>query len=174
MLRFEPVKDRCAAGFDATSTLHDFRGWTKSVSGWVRFEAERLDETAAAAFVVDARTLDTNNPDRDLEMHADFLHTAKFPEFRFELKEFRRTTTERPDGPFTMKGTLEIHGVAKEVEIPGSLVLRKDGWLHVKGEFRKKMSEFGISPPVTALVIRVDDEIRIWFELWARRQEEKP
>ena len=168
--RFELMKDRCAAGFDATSTLHDFRGWTKSVRGSIQFEKDRLEETAAALVSVDARTLDTNNPDRDREMHADFLNSDKYPEFRFELKEFRRTSA----GSCRMKGTLEIRGVAREVEMSGVFEPREDGYLRVKGELRTKMSDFGISPPVTALVIRVDDEIRIWFEIWARRGEGKP
>lgn len=163
VLRFEPLKDRCAAGFDATSTLHDFRGWTKAVGGHVSFERERLEETASAVITVDARTLDTNNPDRDKEMHADFLHSGTFPELRFELKEFRRTS----EGAYRMKGRLEIHGTSRDVEIPGTFELRADGYLHAKGELRARMSDFGISPPVTALVIRVDDEIRIWFEIWA-------
>jgi polyisoprenoid-binding protein YceI len=174
LLRFAPLPDRCVAGFDATSTLHDFRGWTKSVTGWIAFEKERLEETAAAAFVVDARTLDTNNPDRDRDMHIDVLHTARYPEFKFTLKEFRRTSKDRDDGACTMKGTMEIHGTAKDVEIPGTFALRRDGYLHVKGELRTNVTDFGISPPVTALVIRVDDEIKVWFEVWARRKEDKP
>lgn len=171
MLSFAPMKDRAVAGFDATSTLHDFRGWTKSVQGSLRFEKDRLEETAEARFVVDARTLDTNNPDRDAEMHQDFLETQKHPEFVFTLSEFRR----EDGGRFRMKGVLEIHGRKKDVEATGSFELRRSGHLHAKGEMAAKMSDFGISPPVTALIIRVGDEIRVWFELWAEPvKEEKP
>jgi polyisoprenoid-binding protein YceI len=170
VLRFVPVRERCAAGFDATSTLHDFRGWTKAVEGSVSFDPERLEATARATIVVDARTLDTGHPDRDREMRRDHLQSERFPEMKFELKEFRRTA----GAGFLMKGSLEIRGRAKDVEMHGTFELRRDGHLHAKGGLRVRMSDFGISPPVTALVIRVDDEIRVWFELWARRQEETP
>jgi polyisoprenoid-binding protein YceI len=169
------MKDRSVAGFDATSTLHDFRGWTKSVGGSVTFEKDRLEETAAAKFVVDARTLDTGNPDRDAEMHRDFLESAKHPEFVFTLSEFRRASPGATSGRCTMKGTLEIHGTRKDVEASGTFELRRGGHLHVKGELLVKMTDFGISPPVTALIIRVGDEIKIWFEVWAEpAKEEKP
>src|SRR5689334_19835775 len=34
--RFVPIKGSSVAGFDATSTLHDFRGWTRGVTGQIR------------------------------------------------------------------------------------------------------------------------------------------
>jgi polyisoprenoid-binding protein YceI len=167
--RYLPIPEKCVAGFDGSSTLHDFRGWTRAVTGEVRFEPDRIEATAKASIVVDARTLDTGNPDRDKDMH-ELLQSEKFPEFRFSLESFR------PDagGAFTMKGSLEIRGQSRPVEIPGTFTLRADGLLHAKGEFRAKMSDFGIQPPSAMLVIRTSDDIKIWFELWARRSGGAP
>lgn len=168
--RYLLLKDKCVAGFDGTSTIHDFRGWTRAVTGEVRFEKDRIESTASASIVVDARTLDTGNPDRDKEMHEDHLQSAKHPEMKFALAEFRRGEGTA----FTMKGALEIHGRLREVEIPGTLALRSDGVLHAKGEFQAKMSDFGIQPPTAALIIRTADDIRIWFEIWARHAGAAP
>lgn len=169
-VRYALLKDKCVAGFDGTSTLHDFRGWTRAVTGDVLFEKDRVESTASASIVVDARTLDTGNPDRDKEMHEDHLRSGKYPEMRFTLSTFK----PGEGAAFAMKGTLEIHGRLREVEIPGTFALRSDGVLHAKGEFPAKMSDFGIQPPSAALIIRTSDNIRIWFELWARRSGGAP
>lgn len=167
-VRYVPVPGKCVAGFDATSTLHDFRGWTSSVTGEIRFDPGRLEETATAEIVVDARTLDTGDKDRDQEMHRDHLASIANPQFKFTLSRFSRIDPKRTDGPFLLKGALEILGKSVQVESPGTFELRQDGHLHVKGAFRVRMTQFGITPPVTALVLRVDDEVGVWFELWAK------
>jgi polyisoprenoid-binding protein YceI len=165
--RYVPVKGNCVAGFDATSTLHDFRGWTPDVSGEIRFDPLRLEETAGADILVDARGLDTGDPDRDKDMH-EHLQSQGYPTFKLTLTRFVRPDPARKDGPFVLHADLEIRGKSVSVEAPGVFELRPDGLLHVKGEFRVRMSQFGITPPVTAVVIRVADEVKVWFELWAK------
>ncbi|MCE9581382.1 MAG: YceI family protein [Planctomycetes bacterium] len=157
------MEGRCVAGFDGKSTLHDFSGWTKSVTGTIEFERGHLATTAKASVTVDARTLDTGDADRDKEMHEAHLETGKFPDMKFEVV----SVTLGEGEAMTMKGTIEIHGVKKELEIPCTLQQRRDRKIHVKGEVRSKMSDFGIKPPSKAGFINVDDEIRIWFEAWA-------
>ncbi len=157
------MKDRCVAGFDGKSTLHDFSGWTKSVTGTIEYEKGRLAETVKASCTVDARTLDTGDADRDHEMHEKHLETEKFPEMKFEVSGI----TLAGGDAMAMKGSLEIHGVKKDVEIPCTLKVRRDGFIYVKGELRSKMTDFGVTPPSKAGFINVDDEIRVWFEAWA-------
>ena len=170
--RYVPIRGSSVAGFDATSTLHDFRGWTRGVSGEIRFDPARLEETAGAEIVVDARELDTGDKDRDKDMH-ELLESQGFPSFKLTLSRFVRTDPSRRDGPFTLHANLEIRGQAVPVESSGTFTLRPDGHLHVKGEFRVRMSQFGITPPVTAVVIRVDDEVKVWFEVWAKAERKK-
>jgi polyisoprenoid-binding protein YceI len=170
--RYVPIKGSSVAGFDATSTLHDFRGWTRGVSGEIRFDPARLEETAGAQILVDARDLDTGDKDRDKDMH-ELLESQGHPSFKLTLSRFVRADPSRMQGPFVLHADLEIRGKSVAVEAPGSFELRPDGHLHVKGEFRVRMSQFGITPPVTALVIRVDDEVKVWFELWAKAERKK-
>jgi len=167
LVHLETLPGKGVAGFDGTSTLHDFRGWTKSVSGWIDYEPGRIDATAKAVFVVDARTLDTGDKDRDRAMHDEHLESARYPEMKFTLSEFR----SGEDGSCTIRGTLEIHGRSRSVEMAGSYLVRADGLLHVKGQVRAKMSDFGITPPSKVLVIRTADEIKVWFEAWAAPRE---
>jgi polyisoprenoid-binding protein YceI len=167
VVHLDTLPGKCVAGFDGTSTLHDFRGWTKSVSGWIEFEPGRIDPTARAAFVVDARTLDTGDKDRDRAMHDEHLESARYPEMKFTLSEFHSGA----DGSCTIQGTLEIHGRSRSVEMAGIFLVRPDGLLHVKGKVVAKMSDFGITPPSKVLVIRTADEINVWFEAWAAPRE---
>ncbi len=169
LLRYVPAKNRCAAGFDGESTLHKFAGNTTAVTGWVEFEKGRHETTARAEFVVDARTLDTGNESRDKEMHEKHLESAKFPELRFSLAS---QTPWSQDGAFAMTGTLEIHGAKKDVTFACVGKLRRDGWLHVKGELAAKLTDYGIKPP-SKLVVSVRDDINIWFELWAKPEVKK-
>ncbi|HVR87106.1 MAG TPA: YceI family protein, partial [Planctomycetota bacterium] len=169
VVHLETLPGKCVAGFDGTSTLHDFRGWTKSVSGWIEYEPGRIDPTAKAAFVVDARTLDTGDKDRDRAMHEEHLESARYPEMRFTLSEFHSA----PGGSCTIQGTLEIHGHRRPVEMAGTYLVRPDGLLYVKGQVLAKMSDFGITPPSKVLVIRTADEIKVWFEAWAAPREGK-
>jgi polyisoprenoid-binding protein YceI len=167
VVHLETLPGKCVAGFDGTSTLHDFRGWTKSVTGWVEFEPGRIDPTARAVFVVDARTLDTGDKDRDQAMHDEHLESKRYPEMKFTLSEFRSA----PGDSCTVQGTLEIHGHRRSVDMAGTYQVRPDGLLHVKGQVTVKMSDFGITPPSKVLVIRTADEIKVWFEAWAAPRE---
>src|SRR6187549_65030 len=105
--RFVPIRGSSVAGFDATSTLHDFRGWTRGVTGQIRFDPSRLEETAGAEILVDARELDTGDKDRDKEMHAH-LQSQGYPNFKLTLNRFVRPDPARKDGPFVMRADLEI------------------------------------------------------------------
>jgi polyisoprenoid-binding protein YceI len=165
-VRLLAMPGKCVAGFDGTSTLHDFRGWTKSVTGWIEFEPGRIDATAQAAFTVDARTLDTGDQDRDQAMHGEHLESARYPEMKFKLSGFHST----PGGSCAIRGTLEIHGQSRTVEMAATFEVRPDGIVHVKGQGNAKMSDFGITPPSKVLVIRTADEIKVWFEAWAAPQ----
>ncbi|MBI2922747.1 MAG: YceI family protein [Planctomycetes bacterium] len=160
-LRF--MNGRCVAGFDGTTTLHDFSGWTKSVTGEIEYQKGKLAETVKASVTVDARTLDTGDKDRDKEMHETNLESQKYHEMKFVLSGLRMGEGQAA----TMKGTIEIHGTSREVEMPITLTLRRDGFIYVKGELKARISDFKVEVPSKLGMINVDDNIRIWFEVWA-------
>lgn len=158
------MKDRCVAGFDGKSTLHDFSGWTRAVTGTIEYEDGRLAETAKASCTIDAASLDTGDADRDKEMKDAHLETGKFPTMAFEAASVKMTGVES----MVLAGTIEIHGVKKSVEIPCTIKVRRDKVMFVKGELQAKMTDFGIKPPSKMGLVNVEDGIRIWFEAWAK------
>lgn len=169
LIQLRLMDGRCIAGFDGTSSLYDFTGWTKAVTGEGTYELGRLAETAKAWVVADARTLDTGDAERDAEIHSEHLESAKFPQIRFELAQLKMTGTESG----VAVGTLEIHGVRQNVTVSCTIRMRLDGYVHMTGEVRARMSVFGIRPPSKLGVVKVADELRFWFEIWAEPVKER-
>ena len=63
---------------------------------------------------IDAATVNTENEKRDDHLrNEDFFHVEKYPEICF-----RSTSISKTDEGFVTKGSLEMHGVIKDVEIP--------------------------------------------------------
>jgi polyisoprenoid-binding protein YceI len=168
LLRLRLMKDRCVGGFDGKSSVLDFSGWTRALTGELTYEKGRLAETAKGVVTADAATLDTGDADRDKEIREKHLESAKYPTMSFEIASIRMTSLETMD----MTGAMEIHGVKKTVTIPCSFKMRRDGFAWMKGEVKLNMTEFGITPPVKMGVIKVADEFRIWFEIWAEPVKE--
>lgn len=167
-VRLRLMDNRCVAGFDAKSSVLDFTGWTKALSGELTYKPNRPIETVQGTVTADPNTLDTGDDERDKELREKHLETAKYPVMKFEIASVKQTGGDTAD----MTGLMEFHGVKKELTIPCSFKLRLDGYAYASGEIKVKMTDFGIEPPVKMGVIKVADEIRIWFELWAEPVKE--
>lgn len=170
MMRLRLMEGRCVGGFDGTCTLFDFSGWTRAVVGELTFETGRLVETARGRVTADPASLDTGDAGRDREIRENLLELERYPRMSFDLSALRMTGVDTVD----VSGTMEIHGIRRDVTIPCSIRLRRDGYVWVKGEIKANMSDFGIEPPVKLAIIKVADEIRIWFEVWAEPVKEPP
>ena len=168
LLRLRLMNGRCVGGFDGKSSVLDFSGWTRALTGDLTYEKGRLAETAKGIVTADASTLDTGDADRDKEIRDEHLECAKYPQMKFEISSVKMTGI----GTVAMSGAMEIHGIRKDVTIPCSFKLRRDGYAWMKGEITVKMTDFGIKPPVKLGVIKVEDEFRIWFEIWAEPVKE--
>jgi polyisoprenoid-binding protein YceI len=162
-LRLRLMEGRCVGGFDGTSPVLNFSGWTRHLAGELTYEKGRLAETARGTVTADPATLDTGDAARDKEIREKLLETARYPRMSFEISFLEM---KGPDSA-NISGTMEIHGRKQYVTIPCSFRLRRDGYAWMKGELKVKMSDFGIDPPVKMGVIKVRDRIRIWFEVWA-------
>lgn len=100
-------------GFKATTLLFDVPG---------RFTRYRLDisgdpatlEALKVVVDIDARSVDTGNRSRDEHLRSpDFFNVAKFPRITFESTQARR------EGDIIIvHGTLNLHGVARELDLP--------------------------------------------------------
>jgi len=95
--------------FAATSTLHDFTGTAKLVSGNLH-----LDVTAPSGTVeADAVSMTTADKDRDERMHNFVMDTKLHPRVRFDLTGWAPSATGG-----TATGTWTMVGVAKPITFP--------------------------------------------------------
>ena len=106
--------------FDGHATMGDFTGTTATVTG----EFEGAAELGGVRGWVEApvQTLLTGNGKRDRDLNKS-MESERYPNIRFELASVS-AATGRPDSlAVTLHGQLLIHGVTREVTLPGILSL---------------------------------------------------
>jgi polyisoprenoid-binding protein YceI len=167
-MRFEVLPELSRVGFDAKSTLHDFSGVTSDVSGAFTARLSAPGREVTGEVRASATTLDTGLADRNTEM-AGTLDSAKFPTLTFRLASFQAAQTDPKTlaSTGTGRGTLTIHGVAREVSVPLRISVDDARRVVVEGEVTVRMTEFGVTPP-RKVVITVDDAVKVWVALRAR------
>ncbi len=130
--------------FRSDAPLRDFEGVSEKLQGLIDFEKNMLD------FYLDLNTLDTGVKLRDKHMRDNYLETKKFP-----FAEFTGTLQALP--PFdalqegkqtavTAVGTFKIHGVAREIRVPGTLRLENNELL-LNATFKVLLTDYDIRKP---------------------------
>lgn len=92
-------------------------GRFNDVSGTITFDAEYLENTKAVITIKTASYEANNDAGEDAVKSPAFLNVAEFPEIRFEL-----SSLTGGKGNYTASGTLELHGVKKEITCPVQIV----------------------------------------------------
>lgn len=92
-------------------------GRFNDVSGTLTYDAEDLSKTRASITIQTSSYEANNDAGEDAVKSAAFLNAAEFPQIRFDLSSLTST-----DNGYSAKGTLEIHGVKKEIECPVTIV----------------------------------------------------
>jgi polyisoprenoid-binding protein YceI len=103
---------------------------------------------------------------------AEVLNVAEFPTARFQIKSIRKLQQAsrrglplfQLDGDFTLQRATRPIQVVTEAE-------QKSGWIHLRGSFSIRQSDFGMTPYSRALgTVGVADELQIWGDLWIAQQ----
>ena len=63
-----------------------------------------------------------------------------------------------------------IHGRTHDVETPVKLTFTREHLLRIQGEVKLKMSDFEIYPAAKLGVIKVEDAVTVWWDLYAEPQ----
>jgi polyisoprenoid-binding protein YceI len=104
--------------FDGHATAGDFIGITKTVSGQLQ-GASSL--TGVRGWVeAPVATLKTGNGKRDKDLNKS-MESEKYPMLRFDLVGITRTGGSADSVAVILKGALRIHGVTRNVELPGTI-----------------------------------------------------
>ncbi|MFI5149289.1 MAG: YceI family protein [Bacteroidia bacterium] len=121
-------------GFEVAFSSPDIKGTFKTMTAILNFDEKDLEHSLFDV-KVQANSLESVNPAMDdAAKGADMLNTAKYPEIHFLSSKVINKDTS-----FVAAGTLEMHGVKKNLSIPFSF--RN----HVfKGGFRIACSDYGM------------------------------
>ncbi|MGE3076636.1 MAG: YceI family protein [Dehalococcoidia bacterium] len=149
------------AGIGGTTAV----GRTTGVTGTV---AIAEGKASAATITADMTKLKSQESLRDGQLRNQGIEYSKFPTSTFAL-----STTEIPsdlvDGKtasLTLKGSLTLHGVTKDIEMPVEVTL-KDGVLVVVGETDIQFEDYSIKKPTAAKVVGMEDhgvmEVQLFF-----------
>ncbi len=97
----------------AVSTVH---GRFNDFSGSILFD-DKDPSKSSVDVVIKTTSINTDNSNRDNDLRSpNFLDTTKFPELTFRSK-----SVEKKGDAYVAHGTLTIHGVSKDVDLPFSL-----------------------------------------------------
>jgi len=160
------VKGHCRVGFDGVSSLHNFTAKSESVEGSLALRWNDLPEAPAGAIVCAVDSLDSGVAGRDGEIRSNLGAGGSI---RAEIVAFGADRAER-DGKVTVTARVRftIRGKSREMPVAVSMELRDGGLLHASGEARLKMSDFDVRPKAKMGLLKVEDEVTIWWDLYAQ------
>jgi len=103
------ISDKYSVKFDGGDPKGEFTG----LKGTIQFDANKL--TASKFDVtIDVATINTGNGMQNTHAKSDkWLDAAKYPVIRFTSKSISKSASG-----FEAKGTLDFHGVQKEITLP--------------------------------------------------------
>ena len=107
--------------------VSNVRGQFDGPSGTVRFDSKDVPGTLMVDASIDARTINTRNPDRDKDLRsALFFDVEKFPRITFKSKRVAAGAA----GRVKVVGDLTLHGVTREVtlDVEGPTPEIRDIW----------------------------------------------
>lgn len=170
-LRLEPGSEIAIQG---TSTLHDFRCKTNKILAYVDVDpAYTRDLTKVAKPLVSvkvnivARTLTCGNGTMDNNMYKT-LKTGQFPLIKYTMSGYDLLDATTSSFSATTRGTLQIAGQDKGIEIKINASSLAEGKATAEGEQTLKLTDFGIDPPSFMLGrLKVGNEIKVKFNLKA-------
>lgn len=76
-----------------------------------------------------------------------YMETEKFPKATFQGQIINLKSNEPGQQNVSAKGKLTIHGVTREVEIPGSLEFTNDSRILIKSTFKVLLKDYSIKIP---------------------------
>ena len=160
-----PLSASAAGGslwFEASSSLHDFKGEALAFSGSLDLEA------LAGSLVVPVEALTTRLGARDERMRACLAGPgAPGAEIRFEARSIAGDTAmlqrREGGGSLLLSGDLLIRGQARAVAIPARFAWEQAG-LRLRGRAPLRWADFGVPDP-SPLISVMAPEVTVVFDL---------
>jgi polyisoprenoid-binding protein YceI len=140
--------------FLSKASLSEFTGVSGSLNGLVDLEKNLLD------FFVDLNTVKTGIGLRDRHMRENYLETKKFPFAEFTGKiESLPNIVKGQSREVMAKGKFKIHGVERDIEVPGKLTLVSENELKLEAQFKVLLSDYKIDIPTVVFYELSEEQV---------------
>ncbi|MEO8200693.1 MAG: YceI family protein [Gemmatimonadota bacterium] len=126
--------------FDGKATMGDFVGTTTTVAGAMTGSAEL--SSVQGWVEAQVNTLKTGNDRRDRDLNKS-MESARYPVIRFDLSSVTPGAISGDSMAVTLHGTFRIHGVDRQVSLPGTLVRQPSG-LRLRSDFPMNLTDYKI------------------------------
>ncbi len=143
----------------------DAVGATRTITGGILVDATGHIVADSSKFVIDLRTLASNEARRDRFVQRNTLKTDSFPEVVFvpkAVKDLPRAPTSVP-ASFQLIGDLKVHGITRPTTWD---VTVKQAGADVVGSATTSFafSDFALEVPKLAMLLSVKDTIRLEYD----------
>ena len=146
--------------FSGHATVGDFTGSTTTITG-----AVTSDLPDARGWVeAPVATLVTHNDHRDRDLRAS-MEVERYPTMRFTLARTTGAPVNGGTASVVLHGSLTIHGVTREIELPAAVEQRADT-IHVTAAFPLDLHDYRIGGLTKMLgMLRMDPHIEVHVDL---------
>jgi polyisoprenoid-binding protein YceI len=140
--------------FISKASLSEFEGKSDLLQGLIDLDKNLLD------FYLDLNTLKTGIGLRDRHMRENYLETKKYPfaEFTGKIQEIPSLELGQ-ERQVLAKGKFKIHGVEREIEVPGKLKMISSQELSLTADFKVLLSDYKISIPKVMFYELAEEQI---------------
>ncbi len=132
--------------FISDAPIEDFEGVTDLIDGYMYWEGDDMMIKSQLYFEVDLNTIDTGIGLRNRHMRENYLETEKYryAGYKGEIINVKKVS----DNSFEVeiKGTMDIHGVKKELPIKGRIIKSING-LRIQSQFNVNLLDHNIEIP---------------------------
>jgi polyisoprenoid-binding protein YceI len=137
------IKEKSAIEFVGAKVTRDHQGKFNAFDGSIQYAGGK---PAGVSFDIDLNSIETD--DAKLTQHlktADFFDVAKYPKATFTSTSLTEAPAGAPAGTtHELRGTLDMHGVKKNVTIPVKAEVTPEG-VRTTSEFTINRHDWGIS-----------------------------
>jgi polyisoprenoid-binding protein YceI len=137
------IKEKSSIKFVGAKVTRDHNGEFKDFDGAIDYAGGQPQKIS---FDINLDSIETDTPDLTKHLKTpDFFDVAKYPKATFTSTAIEPAAPGAPAGTTHMvRGTLDLHGVQKEVVIPVKAEQTADG-VHATSEFTINRHDWGIS-----------------------------
>jgi polyisoprenoid-binding protein YceI len=168
MTAYRIESDHSEVFVEARSNVHPIEIRTQGLSGTIEVDVDagklQLSPAPRAAMEIAADLLRSGIELYDKEIHR-MIEVRKYRTIKCELLE----TSEVTSGHFKLKGTIQLHGVTREIDGDVTVRVNDDaGTIEIEGSKTIDMRDFNLDPP-KILMLEVQPDVSIRAKIRAVR-----